>query len=125
MSSFTNEIKLQALKDNKRLLLEDFSFYLDIEDNKITIEAGFITDWASVPYIFRFIWCPLDLPALKAAILHDWLRSRWYKKEYADSLFLKAMRVAWVCPIKANIYYIAVYLFGFIKYKKKINRIGK
>jgi hypothetical protein len=44
MSSFTNEIKLQALKDNKRLLLEDFSFYLDIEDNKITIEAGFITD---------------------------------------------------------------------------------
>lgn len=120
MSSFTNEIKLQALKDNKRLLLEDFSFYIDKEDNQIIVKAWFITDWASIPYIFRFIGCPLDLPALKAAILHDWLRSKWYNKEYADSLFLRAMLVAWVCPIKAKIYYIAVYLFGFIKYRKKI-----
>ena len=117
MSSFTNEIKLQALKDNKWLLLEDFIFY-ENPWKEIIVKKWFITDWASIPSCLRFIWCPLDLPVLKWAILHDWLRKEWYDREYSDSLFLLSMRVAWVNNIRAILFYIAVRLWWYFIYKK-------
>ena len=114
MSSFTNEIKIQALRDNTWLLLEDFEFY-DEYNNVFVIEKWFETDWASIPAPLRFIGCPMELPILKAAILHDWLIYKWYDRKYRDEMFLLAMTVLNINPIKKYIYYLWVKFWSFIK----------
>ena len=114
MSSFTNEIKIQALRDNTWLLLEDFEFY-DDDWNIFTIEKWFVTDGASIPKILRFIWCPMELPILKAAILHDWLISKWYDKKYRDGMFLLALTILEINVIKKYLYYAWVRLWSYIK----------
>jgi len=120
MSSFTNEIQLQALKTQEWLVLENFIFYTDNEI--FTIPSWFITDWASIPWIFRFIWCPLDMKTLRASIVHDYLReqrkinSKLLNKEYrkdTDLIFLEALKISWVWLLKRYIYYIWVRIWWY------------
>ena len=114
MSSFTNEIKLQALRDNTWLLLESFEFY-DEYNNIFVIEKWFITDGASIPKPLRIIGCPLDLPMLKAAILHDWLIFKWYDRKYRDEMFLLALGILNINPVKKYVYYLWVKFRSYIK----------
>ena len=114
MSSFTNEIKLQALRDNTWLLLESFEFY-DEYNNIFVIEKWFITDGASIPKPLRIIWCPMDLPILKAAILHDWLIFKWYDRKYRDEMFLLALGILNINPVKKYVYYLWVKFRSYIK----------
>jgi hypothetical protein len=59
---------------------------------RIEIEAGFDTDYASVPRALWWLYPP-DGPYSPAAWVHDWLY--WYQpceRAQADLVFLEAMR---------------------------------
>lgn len=114
MSSFTEKLYLEPVGSNEWRLVSSFTYYVrDKNSNeKITVPAGFVTDFASVPRIFWNILPPWGQYG-KAAIIHDYL---YYTKEYpkkkADRIFLEAMKVLNVPLATRTIMYSAVVLFG-------------
>ena len=134
MSFFNDDpLRVEYIDGHTWLLIEDFS-YLDVyettEDdsrdyddgprwktNKITVPAGFTTDFASIP---RFFWRILP-PAGeygKAAVIHDFLYQYGrdnkgpVTKAYADGVFLRAMTDLGVGVFRRRAMYAAVRLFG-------------
>lgn len=78
----------------------------------ITVPAGFVTDFASVPRIFWSIIAPGGLHAA-AAVVHDYLyrseegRARYSRRE-ADAIFLEAMLASGTPLLRARIMWLAV-----------------
>ena len=58
--------------------------------DRIVVPAGFVTDFASVPWWARGLFAPFDRAA-KAAVLHDWLWSRGSPRHAA--VFAEALAV--------------------------------
>lgn len=83
--------------------------------HRIVVPAGYTTDYASVPWGFRWLM-PQQGRYSRAAVLHDWLCDQAAKGEcsrfYADAIFREAMlslNVPW-CQRVAVFY--AVRMFG-------------
>lgn len=74
------------------VLVESFRYVDEIEKLSITVPAGFLTDFASIPTWARAIVPPFGRHA-KAAVLHDWLYAIGEpgRKEVADNVFDHAM----------------------------------
>lgn len=75
---------------------EDFIYYTDA-GFKIIVKAGFKTDFASVPKLFRWL-VPKTGVYNEAAVVHDYLCYIWKRdkrsvqyRERADRIFLEAM----------------------------------
>jgi len=121
MSRFTEKLVVSLEKDGKHWTLEeDFEYYTDLLGNRIyiTVPSGFITDFASIPKIFHSFIEDKD-KYNKAAVVHDWLyNSRIYDRKTADKIFLEAMTVLNIHPIKRHIFYFAVRLFGWIRWRR-------
>lgn len=131
MSSFTDELIISPIGDQKWKLQKPFRYWLtDAEfqlhqGRVITVPAGFITDFASIPRVFWNILPPWGKYG-KAAIVHDYLyQSGMYRKEKADRIFLEAMEVLGVSWITRNIMYQAVNWFGFMAWNKHREREKK
>ena len=81
MSSFISELVVECVNDlacdgrGIWKVTEPFIYQSDILARPITVEAGFLTDFASVPRIpfLPIIYEALGDTAHKAAVLHDWL----------------------------------------------------
>ena len=121
MSSFTTELKVRPLPDNKRWeLLEEFDYYLGSLDSGLYIRVpkGFITDFASVPRIFWAILPPWDKYG-KAAVLHDYLyHSRKFIRILCDVIFYEAMVVLGVSRWKRWLLYLGVRIGGWIPFNR-------
>ena len=121
MSQFTEKLIVSLEKDGTHWTLEkDFEYYTDLlgERTYIKVPAGFITDFASIPKIFHSFIKDKD-KYNKAAVVHDWLYScKIYDRKTADKIFLEAMKVLGIHPIKRYIFYWAVRLFGWTRWKK-------
>jgi hypothetical protein len=117
MSAFTENLIVSPLPDGKTWVLRSkFSFYLGAtEDSEtIVVPAGFITDFASVPRIFWWIY-PKWGKYGNAAVIHDYLYSAQlekYPKKWADEIFLQGMQVLNVGKFTARILFWAVKYFG-------------
>lgn len=120
---------LVLLKASRAELKEELVYYSGIIT--IIVPEGFITDFASVPRIFR----PF-LPVLgkhnNAAILHDYLYSEHWAKEsknmtvhftrkQCDRIFLHAMEILGVSLVNRMALYAGVRLGGK-KYFKRGSR---
>ena len=84
-------------------------------DCTITIPAGFITDLASIPRLFRNLpLTDVDGISRRPAALHDGLYSlgRSKGKAYADNLLREALMVEGLSSAGAAIYYYGVHWFG-------------
>lgn len=72
-------------------------FYVQVDDESgdalltLTVPAGFQTDLASVPRL-PGMFLLFEGKARRAAILHDWLYSHHYPRDWADLVFREAMR---------------------------------
>jgi len=66
----SGSLETRRLRDGTRELLADLTIQLS-EDTAITVPRGFVTDYSSIPWIFRFIvrWSKVDI----AGVVHDWL----------------------------------------------------
>jgi hypothetical protein len=97
-------------------------------EHAITVRPGFVTDLVSVP---RFAWSvmPPDGPAVKAAVIHDFLyatrgtgawkrhpsgvaRPEPYSRAEADWILRDALKNRGVGVIRRNIIWAAVRMFG-------------
>jgi hypothetical protein len=123
MSSFTDPLYVEILQGEfagKGLatLSKEFHFYVDdAQTDVITVPVGYITDFASIPRILMSIF-PVLGKAAKAAVVHDYLLTNTSRsqKECAD-IFLIAMTVLKVPPIRKRAMYIAVRYWPWISRK--------
>lgn len=128
------DIKASTLlgKDHWRVI-EGFRYYIRTEDSDsfVDVPAGYLTDGASVPRLFHSIVSPWGRHG-QAAIVHDYLCEyltisnrvlqngedviipvRITRKE-CDRIFLEAMRVLKVKPLRRRTMYSAVSLFRIL-----------
>lgn len=117
MSSFTTPIRVEYIAVDQWRLLEPFIYYVGEEgsDDAITVPAGFVTDFASIPRWLWSIFPPAGAWA-KASVIHDYLyRTQTRTKAEADHIFLEAMEVLGVGWFKRRLMYRAVRWFGRYK----------
>lgn len=101
MSSFTEPLKVEVL-DKERggqglfRVIEPFTYEVGKlgSGETITVEAGYITDFASIPRIAMWL-IPIAGRSAKAALLHDWLLH--LNDTRATKVFNEALEVAG-CP---------------------------
>lgn len=123
MSSFTTPLRVEVL-DTKRFgrrtaqLLEGFVYEVGElgSGEVIEVPAGFVTDFASVPWGFWNLEAPLG-DAAKAAVVHDYLYATKglggrYSRARADDIFREAMKVLGVAMWKRNLLWAAVRAAG-------------
>ena len=115
-----SKLLVKDLMNGKFELVDDYVY--QIENYVIKVPQGFITDYASIPRIFR----PIVLPYGKhsgASVVHDYLYSKGcnlnIERKKADKIFLEILKEEGVNPILARLMYIAVRIFGKIRYKIK------
>ena len=114
MSEFTTPLILKMLPDRQFSVHEKFEYHVEQLQSGIVIrvEKGFITDLASIPRIFWFIFPPHGYYG-KAAVIHDYCYVKAIASKYwADKTFLEAMTVLKIPRWKRKCMYWAVRLFG-------------
>ena len=82
--------------------------------NRITVPAGYQTDFASVPRLFWRIFPPSGIYR-RAALVHDWLcdeQPHTCNDKEAAKVFLEAMKDIGVPWLRRNSMYRAVRMFG-------------
>ena len=121
MSSFTEKIIVSPLDNGKEWVIRK-EFYYDIgykgSNNRVTVPAGFVTDFTSSPQMLWNIIPQWDRYG-KASILHDYLYfSKEKSRKEADKIFYEAMLVSGVKKWKTKIIYWTVRMFGKKAYDK-------
>ena len=121
---------VEVMPGGKRFRLHyDFRYYWKWGGIEVCVPAGFETDFASIPRIFRNI-----IPKLgrwnKAAVLHDWIYQNHIVKKtpqisfifnrlQADIMFRDAMRDLGVVKWKRGLMYLAVRLGGQMAWRRR------
>ena len=115
-----SKLLVKDLMNGKFELISDYIY--QIENYVIRVPKSFVTDYASIPRIFR----PIVLPYGKhsgASVVHDYLYSKScelnIERKKADKIFLEILKEEGVNPILARLMYIAVRCFGKTRYKIK------
>jgi len=95
------------------VLAHAFTYANEKRGERITVEAFFETDFASVPSFAQGFIQSFGRHA-KAAVLHDWLYAdgKPSGRDRADRLFCLALRELGVAPLTRLAMYLAVRLFG-------------
>lgn len=144
MSSFTSPLHVKVLDDGANYeILEPFTYYIgDDKEALLNVQAGFITDFASVPRAFWSFYPPFG-KYTKCAVLHDrlcvaylnkelWndvavnadklptaLHNRYVRRHEADRMFLDSMKAMKVKPLTRTILYWSVRVYAIFKYGAK------
>lgn len=113
---FLDPLKLEWVGGKRPYLVtRRYRFYSLVADRVIEVKAGYPTDFASIPWLFRRI-LPKNGPYTPAAVIHDWLCDQRGKggidSQTAHKVFLEAMEVLRVPVWKRAIMYRAVKWFG-------------
>ena len=115
-----SKLLVKDLMNGKFELISDYIY--QIENYVIKVPRGFITDYASIPRIFRAIVLPYGKHS-GASVVHDYLYSKDcdldIERKKADKIFLEILKEEGVNPILARLMYITVRVFGKIRYKIK------
>ena len=91
-------------------------------DRCLTVPAGFMTDFASIPRFFWRLLLPTDTYGNtygKAAVIHDYLYRTPGQvcRRYADDIFLEALGVLGMGWLTRHMLYWAVRGFGSAAYQ--------
>lgn len=99
--------------DNRAfVLIESMTYVIGSTSVEITVPAGFVTDYASIPEALWSLYSPHDQYS-RAAIVHDYLYwSQLCTREQADNLFMIAMKESEVPKNMRDFVYAGVHLFG-------------
>ena len=122
--SSTTPLRVEANPDYKGwTLLEPFTYHIGFKDsgNSITVPAGFVTDFASVPNPLRGFIPQWGIYG-KAAVLHDYIYlTHDLTRLEADNLFLEAMVALNTPRWQRTVMFLAVRIFGFLSWKGVAN----
>lgn len=84
----------------------------------ITVPAGFVTDFASIPWLVQWL-IPKEGRYNRAAVVHDWLYTTGeYPRDMADYVLSEAMAAASVDPDRAEVIYAGVRVGGWYAWRK-------
>ncbi len=92
----------------------------------IIVPAGYVTDYASIPPLFKNYMDDDDPGILYPSVIHDWLYThagqlpdgRAYSRELADSVLREAMAVAGARVDQRVVVFRVVRLFGGSHWKR-------
>ena len=117
--TFLDHLDVRAMDDGKNwIVLHEFR-YATKAGEVITVPAGFITDFASIPKFFRRIAQPATGKHRRAAVIHDWIyrtASVLISRKNADLIFSEIMEVDGTPSWKNTMLYQAVDKFGASSY---------
>ena len=131
MSSFTTRLEVSPEPDGRHWrLLRTFGYDVGHKDSaeRITVPAGFKTDFASSPPQIWWLIPPWGKYG-KAAVVHDCLyQNQGYlshdtllrhlrTRKWCDSVFLEAMEVLGVTPWRRRLMYWGVRIFGGLAWR--------
>jgi len=109
---YKTELMVKSNKDLTWELLEDFIAMVP-PYGEITVPAGFITDFASIPSLFHWFATPTKGKWRKASVIHDYLYFlKEGKRKKADDAFLYLMEQDGVPYFKRYAMYWAVRIGG-------------
>lgn len=111
---FPNPLRTEHLSGRKFRLLESFAYIVRITPFEIVrVPAGFITDLASIYWLFWIVIGPPNGRYSRAAVIHDFLYfKQTYSRARSDRIFLEAMKVLKVPWWKRRLMWIAVRTFA-------------
>jgi hypothetical protein len=113
------EIPSLDLHGAKQWKLEERLVYESDLMGIVIVPAGFITDLASIPRVFQTLVPKIGKHRLPA-IVHDYLVTLDnLDRKMADKVFLEAMKVCGVNPVRRRLMYWAVSIHTFFKRGKK------
>ena len=111
MSSFTRPLIVTPMPDGRRWkLVKSFTYHIGSKYSRkaIIVPKGFITDFASIPWIF-WSWLPSWGKYGKSAVIHDYLwQTKKVSKLKANKIFYEAMLVGKTKKWKAKLMFIGV-----------------
>ena len=90
-------------------------FVVVVDGKHYVVPCGYITDKASIPRVFHWLFPPGYEPVVAASVWHDKAYSHWYlamSKRYADEVFYHIMLHEGASPRIAKLFRWAVSLFG-------------
>lgn len=127
MSGFTGPLRLRhgGVAYRRWTLLRPLAFEEGFEGSArwITVPAGFITDGATVPQVFWWLF-PMTGSYLRAAVIHDFLLTRLEAgtphplaptRADCDRIFLQAMRACGTPLLSRLTLFLAVRAYGIAK----------
>ena len=133
MSEFTAALVVSPFDNGKTwAIYKEFSYHvgeLDSGGDVIVVPVGFETDFASVPWGFRFL-IPRWGKYGKAAVIHDYLYStqeygdKKHRRRRADEIFREAMEVLDVAGWRRFLMFRAVRVAGWRTWNKNARRIA-
>ena len=94
MAQFTSDLLTCVVDDKRDRLVEPLTYLSDLpEVRSVTVPAGFVTDYSSVPRA-PFVYWIFGGRARKAAVLHDYAYAtgRWSRR-IADALYFEASQI--------------------------------
>ena len=118
MAEFIEIPSLNFDDDSVDFVLEERLVYRSDLAGLIVVPEGFQTDLASIPRIFQSLVPKVDRHMLPA-IVHDYLcRKPDFSRKMADQVFLEAMKLKEVNPIRRRLMYWAVRIGAIVRRKK-------
>ena len=114
--TFLSPLRLEKQDGNLWKVLEQFVAQVDAA--QIAVPAGYVTDLASVPRL-PLAYLLAGNRAPKSAVIHDWLYAIKAGKDYADEVFLAAMKAEGINRFVAKVMYWAVRVFGDGPYERR------
>ena len=111
----------------KFILYEDVSYDVGYPNSgdRITAEAGFITDFASIPRLFWSFYPKMGIHS-GPAIIHDLLYINQSRtRAESDAIFLEALGVMKVPYLRRHLFYAAVRVGGWIYWNKRKKKLAK
>lgn len=122
MSSFTDPLFVEVLQKEvqgrgKAKLIKPFTYHVGSYPSSdiIIVKADHETDFASIPKLLMPI-LPVMGKASKAAVIHDYLLDEGIRpRKECDAIFLEAMGVLEVPPLRKYAMWFGVRIYGILK----------
>jgi hypothetical protein len=93
-------------------LLAPLAYDSEVVRGTVTVPAGFVTDFASIPRL-PFVYWTQGGKGNKAAVIHDWLySSQAVDRKTADQVLREALIASGYSKVTASAFYAAVRVGG-------------
>ena len=89
--------------------------YVDLEGNRYIVEAGFLTDLASIPFFLRWLFKKTG-KSRKPALFHDHMyASKWKTRKECDDKFKEMLKRRSVNRVATPLYWSGVRVGGWTR----------
>ena len=115
---FWDTLELRVRRDGGYELLSSFGYHSNVAGRAFIVPAGFITDLASIPRVFRWLFTGHG-KSREPSVIHDFLYRQRHPRKQADKVFREALGVAGMSLMARQAMYLAVRSGGWVYYMKQ------